>query len=208
MDVTDRVNPAFADDLGGTATLGDVVESTFAFNKAGNFIVHTPGSGATDTLTDMEPFQGMLVNTKTDVSGTDVFKKVSVAGFTATQSVAIRVNVEGVFFRQGEVPPNKELRVGYNLLAPHVLDDTLFERVFRGALIPKELAVSAIAFERSVDATTDGTDIDAEITEVFVSNSIEDIMKAVFSYWTFIVDDVADTRLNELGDPLGPTITP
>ena len=208
QDVTDRVNPAFADQLGGTATLGDVVESTFAFNKAGNFIVHTPGTGATDTLTDLEPFQGMLVNTNTEVSGTDVFKKVTVAGFTAAQSVPIRINIEGVFFRQGEVPPGKELRVGCNLVAPHILDDTLFDRVYRGALIPDELAVSAVGFERRVDATSDGPDIDAEITEEFVSNSLGDFLKAVFSYWTFIVDDVADTRLNELGEPLGPTITP
>ena len=214
QDVTDRVNPDFAALLpGGTATLGDVVESTFAFNKAGNFIVHTPGPGATDTLTDLEPFQGMIINTNTTAASTDIFKKVSVAGFTATQSVPIRINIQGVFFRQvpgqiPEAPPDKELRVGYNLVAPHILIETLFDRVYRGALIPDELAVSAIGFERRVDATSDGSDIDAEITEEFVSNSIGDFLKAVFSYWTFIVDDVADTRLNELGDQKGPTITP
>ena len=62
--------------------MGDVIESTFAFNNAGNFIVHTPGSGATDTLTDLDPFQGMTVKTKetADVSGVDhdVFKEVNV----------------------------------------------------------------------------------------------------------------------------------
>ena len=219
QDVTDRVNPAFATLLGGTATLGDVVESTFAFNKAGNFIVHTPGAGATDTLTEMEAFQGMIINTNETATSTDIFKKVTVAGFTATQSVPIRINIEGVFFRQvpgqiPEAPPDKELRVGYNLVAPHILTETLFDRVYRGALIPDELAVSAVGFERRVDATSDGSDIDAEITEEFVSNSIGDFLKAVFSYWTFIVDDVADTRTNDVCDEQGvcdqkgPTITP
>jgi hypothetical protein len=208
QDVTDRVSTAFATLLGGSATLGDVVESTFAFNKAGDFIVHTPGVGATDTLEEMSAFQGMLMNTNTSTSSTDIFKSVAVEGFTAEQTVPIRINIEGVYFRVGEVPPNKELRVGYNLVAPHILDDTLFSRVFRGALIPDELAVSAVGFERSVDATSDASGITAEITEVFVSNSLEDYLKAVFSYWTFIVDDPSDTRINDLGDPLGPTITP
>ena len=130
QDVTDRVNPDFATSLGGTATLGDVVDITFALNKAGNFIRHVPGPGATDTLTDLEPFQGMIVTTFETVNSEDVFKKVSVAGFTAEQAVPVRVNILGVFFQTGELtPPSKELRVGYNLVAPQILDESLFDEV-------------------------------------------------------------------------------
>jgi hypothetical protein len=204
QDVTARVNPALATALGGTVTLGDVIAVTFAFNDEGNFIVHTPGSGAADTLTDLTPFQGMIVKTRETVTATtteDVFKKVIVSGFTALQAVPIRVNIEGVFFRQGELPPDDVLRVGYNLTAPHVLDDSLFDVVFRGALIPRELAISALAFERRVDASTGASGITADVFEGFVANSIGDLLKPALSYWTFIASDDA---LN----PTTPTITP
>ncbi len=205
QDVTSSVNPVLAAALGGTVTLGDVIESTFAFNNAGNFIVHTPGSGAADTLTDLEPFQGMNVKTLEITSPTStpyaVFHKVDVEGFTAQQAVPIRVNIEGVFFTAGELPPNKVLRVGYNLIAPHILADTLFDTVYRGALIPNQLAVSAITFQRRVDSVIDGSAIQAEILEGFVTNSLGDMLQAQLSYWTFVVQD-------DPTNPTTPTITP
>ena len=202
QDVTSRVSAAFAADQGGTVTLGDVVESIFACSKAGAPLVHPTATGAATVLNNLEPFQGMTVNTRETVGAVDVFEKVNVAGFTALQAVPIRVDIQGVFFVQGELPPDKELRVGYNLVAPHILDDTLFDRVYRGALIPDELAVSALTFERRVDPVT------AEIFEGFVSNSLGDLLKPELSYWTFILDNPSDTRVNSLDDPLGPTITP
>jgi len=210
QDVTAGVSDAFKTYLNTTTvSLGDVVESTFAFNKAGNFVVHTPGP-ASDTLQEMDPFQGMNVNTKetVDSGSVDVFRKVTVSGFSALQSVPIRINIEGVFFRQGELPPDQEMRVGYNLIAPHILSDTLFDTVYRGALVPRELAVSALSFDRRVDASVSGGTISAEIVEGFVTNSIGDSLKPELSYWTFIASDPLDTRVNDLGDPLGPTITP
>jgi hypothetical protein len=196
QDVSTLVNPGYADALGGVVTLGDVVESTFAFNSLGNFIVHTPGDGALDTLTELDPFQGTIVKTMEAVNSVDVFKKVSVSGFTALQSVPIRVNIQGVFFRQGQVPPDYVLRTGYNLVAPHSLTSRTFDNVFRGALIPDELAVSAITFERQVesDLASDAA-ITAEVTEAFVTNSLGDYLNPVFAYWTFIVSGT-------------PTITP
>jgi len=212
QDVSDRVSDAFKTYMStSTISLGDVVESTFAFNRAGNFIVHTPGPAA-DTLTEMSPFQGMNVNTKETVGPTtstvDVFRKVSVSGFSAQQAVPIRINIEGFFFRQGELPPGLEMRVGYNLIAPHILSDTLFDTVYRGALVPRELAVSALSFDRRVYASLTSSGISAEIIEGFVTNSIGDKLKPELSYWTFIASDPLDSRVNDLGDPLGPTITP
>jgi hypothetical protein len=188
QDVSSLVNPSYASALGGSVTLGDVVESTFAFNSLGNFIVHTPGDGALDTLTELDPFQGMIVKTLETVDSVGVFKKVNVTGFTALQSVPIRVNIEGVFFRQGELPPDKVLRTGYNLVAPHSLTDRTFDNVYRGALIPDQLAVSAITFEREVESDlTSEDDIRAEVTEAFVTNALGDYLNPVFAYWTFIV---------------------
>jgi hypothetical protein len=212
QDVTDQVNPAFVTHQAtSTITLGDVVESTFAFNKAGNFIVHTPGLGAADTLTELQPFQGVILRTKEMTVTTpvvDIFNKVDVEGFSAQQAVPIRINIQGVFSPTGaSIPPNKELRVGFNLVAPHILGDTDFATVFRGALIPRELAISALTFERRVDAVA-SNGINVEIFEGFVSNSLGDELKPTLSYWTFIVDDPQNDLVNDLGDQLGPTITP
>ena len=130
----------------------------------------------------------MIVKTLETVDSVGVFKKVNVTGFTALQSVPIRVNIEGVFFRQGELPPDKVLRTGYNLVAPHSLTDRTFDNVYRGALIPDQLAVSAITFEREVESDlTSEDDIRAEVTEAFVTNALGDYLNPVFAYWTFIV---------------------
>ena len=106
-----------------------------------------------------------------------------------------------MFFRPGELPPDKTMRVGYNLIAPHILEDTLFDTVYRGALIPQQLAVSAITFERRVDAGNDALTIEAEIFEGFVTNSLGNLLKPVISYWTFVVQDSPT-------NPSTPTITP
>ena len=74
-------------------------------------------------------------------------------------------------------------------------------------MIPYELAVSALTFERRVDATV-ATDIQAAIYETFESKSLGGILSPVRSYWTFIVDDPQNVLVNSLGDQLGPTITP
>ena len=130
-----------------------------------------------------------------------MFDKVNVEGFTAQQAVPIRVNIEGVFFTPGELPPDKVLRVGYNLIAPHILADSLFDTVFRGALIPRQLAVSAISFQRRVDVVLEGSAIQAEILEGFVTNSLGNFLRPELSYWTFVVQD-------DPTNPTTPTITP
>ena len=213
QDVTNSVSQAFVTELGGSVTLGDVVEQVNSYietSNGGAFVGYTPGDGGADTLTDLKAFQGMTIKTRAEsATGTAVFKQAAVEGFSATQSVPVKYNIEGVFFKQGQLPPDKEMRVGYNLVSPHILRDTAFTTVYRGALIPKELAVSALTFEREVTASagSDGT-ISATITESFSANSASDLLKPTFSYWTYIVDDPDDTRINTLGTQKGPTITP
>ena len=213
QDITDKVN--LATHLGRAVTLGDVVESIMAFNYEGNFIVYAPGDGAADTLTELEPFQGMLVKLSETyaTSSIEVFKKVSVAGYTSQQTVPISLNIQGVFFNAGELPPDKTLRVGYNLVAPHTLSKTPFNTVFRGALIPNELAVSAITFKRTVAATAGTASISASVFEGFETLSGTSNLEPQQAYWTFIVNDPANKQVVLLSDgvtfaPKGPTITP
>jgi len=216
QDVTNRVSDEYKTLLGGAVTLGDVVEQVNSYietTSGGAFVVYSPGEGASDTLTDLKAFQGLTIKTRTatttGATTTSVFKQAAVEGFSATQSVPIKYNIEGVFFKQGALPPDKELRVGYNLVAPHIMSNTAFTTVYRGALIPKELAVSALTFERDVLASVDTTGvISATVTEAFSANSGPDLLKPSFSYWTYIVDDPDDTRVNTLGTQKGPTITP
>ena len=200
QDISSRVNSVFASghthvghSASGLVTLGDVVASTFAFSggSSGTFLVHTPGPAA-DTLLVLEPLQGMIMKTNANPvinsATVDIFKLLSVTGFTAQQSVPIRFNIKGLFFKTGAVtPPQKTLAAGYNLVAPHILADTTFDLVYRGALVPNQLAVSAITFERRVDATQGSAKVDAEIFEGFTVDSLGDLLKPTLSYWTFIV---------------------
>ena len=198
QDVTSSVNPAF---LNSTSTLGQVVKQIFGFSviTAGGFDVYVPG-GPKDFST-LAPFQGLIFQTHTtSTKGTftvDVFKKVEVTGFAdVKQAVPIPVVINGTFVTLGSaLPPSKVLRTGYNLIAPHILDDATFDVVYRGALIPTQTAVSAISFERRVDALAGTSSINAEIFEGFVVRSLGQLVKPVLSYFTFIVEGT-------------PTITP
>jgi hypothetical protein len=198
-----QADPAFS----GGVTLADIITSVSAFSDEGNFVSYTPDASA-DTLTTMSPFQGMIFKVKETLAHSvatttsyDVFTKVAVTGFTATQAVPIKMNVQGVFFDPDSTPPSKTLRVGYNLVAPHVLSATKFDVVYRGALIPKELATSAIAFDRRVTPLTTTSGIGVEIFEGFTTQSIGDTLKPELAYWTFVVQDAAV-------NPTTPTITP
>jgi hypothetical protein len=198
-----QADPAFS----GGVTLADIITSVSAFSDDGNFVSYTPDASA-DTLTSLSPFQGMIFKVKETLAHSvattttyDVFNKVTVAGFTATQAVPIKFNVQGVFFDPDSTPPSKTLRVGYNLVAPHILSDTKFDIVYRGALIPNELATSAIAFDRRITPLSSATGIGVEIFEGFTTQSIGDTLKPELAYWTFVVQDAAV-------NPTTPTITP
>jgi len=198
-----QADPAFS----GGVTLADIITSVSAFSDEGNVVSYTPDA-STDTLDNLEPFQGMIFKVKETLAHSvattttyDVFNKVAVTGFTATQAVPIKFNVQGVFFDPDATPPSKTLRVGYNLVAPHILSDTKFDIVYRGALIPNELATSAIAFDRRITPLSSSTGIGVEIFEGFTTQSIGDTLKPELAYWTFVVQDAAV-------NPTTPTITP
>lgn len=187
QDVTDLVSDEL-EATSTTVTLADIIETTFAFDGAADvFLAHTPGASA-DDLTELEPFQGMIITTRTTASSVDVFEEVSVSGFSAAIAVPIKMNIEGEFAETGEsLPPSDVLSPGYNLVAPHILEDETFDLVYRGALIPDELAVSAITFAREVIASAGDDTIDAEIFEGFSVASLGDFLSPVQSVWTFIV---------------------
>jgi len=196
-------DPAFSSGV----ELSDIITTVSSYSAAGNFVRYTPDASA-DTLTELAPFQGMIFKVKETLAHSvatttsyDVFNKVSVTGFTATQAVPVKMNIEGVFFDPELPPPSKTLRVGYNLVAPHILSSTTFDRVFRGALIPNELLTSAISFERRITPKASTSGIGVEIFEGFTANSLGDTLDPALAYWSFVVQDAAV-------NPTTPTITP
>ena len=150
-------------------TLADVVQTVSAFDGTWNsYNTANPISGAdpADTLTDLAPFQGMLIRTRetVDVSSpgdTNVFAMADAPGFLSMQPVPVKMTIGGPFIEidpsDPVEPPVTTLRVGFNLLALHVSDATPFDTVFGGSGSDlRALYSSAISFERSVIATSDG----------------------------------------------------
>ena len=186
-----NANPAFETLLGGSVDLEDVIQTIFAFQftTSGGFISFTtpdPVSGvapASGGLTNLDPFQGMLIKTRETVApaspGVNVFEQVTVAG--VTRSVPIKMTINGPFLdvttSNPLQPVTKTLRVGFNLVAPHVSDDTAFDTAFGGSgSIPlDQLYSSAISFERdviaSVNTSTTPPTFEAEVVEGFVTES-------------------------------------
>jgi len=212
QNVNSSVSTTMQSDFNSGATLGDIVTSVNAYGLIGSattnaFMTYAPGAPS-NSLENLAPFQGMIFKIKEQITSAtssatyDVFNKVSVSGFTAKQAVPVKMNIEGVFFDPDSTPPMKQLEIGYNLVAPHILTPTTFDTVYRGALIPLQLAASAIGFERRVDpdGSTSGS-IGVEIFEGFVVESLGGTMKPNLAYWTFIVRD-------DNTNPTRPVITP
>ena len=211
-----NVNPAFQDMLGGPlfpADLADVVDTVFAFgfnntfteddfppgplpvsNPGGWLYYGTPdplagGSAIDGGLTVMEPYQGMIFKTREKVTSVDVFEMVDVAGFVDKKPVPIKMTVSGPFLDTGDnpqLPPTKQLRVGWNLVAPHIEEDVSFELVYQDAVVPIHIATRALSFIRQVDAVESGPDVVAEIVSEFALATFNALIRPQFSYWTRI----------------------
>ncbi len=217
-DVTDSVADAFKNHVlasgQSTVKLSDIVESTWAYSVGGAFLLHSPNGSSKDTLENLQPHQGMIMVVKSSFqNGTEdgaVFRTGIYPGSSTAIEVPIVFNIKGVFVQAGEIPPGRTMRVGYNLLAPHALGDTLFDTVLRGALIPTPLVTHASTISNDLHFL--GTENKTVTTTVRrnESNSIFNggTLKLVESYWVYIHDDPNNNAENAFGDQLGPTITP
>ena len=163
------------------ATLGDVVETVFAFefDSDGGFISYSspdpfaslaPANGG---LTDLDPIQGMLVKTRETVADNGdtiaVFDTAWQPGY-GDADVPVKMTIWGPFVDTEVASPSKTLRVGFNLVAPHVSADTPFDTAFGGSGLPVGVLYgSAITRWRDV-AAWDGS-ITAEIIDTWVAES-------------------------------------
>ena len=210
--------PGFEDaieDANGTVNLGHFVETMFAhrFTAGGGFTSYsTPdpitGDGPVGgDLTDLAPFQGTLIRTRTMSQGVQLFDMVDVDGFDEMQRVPVRMNVEGDFSPvTASAPPRQSLRNGFNLLAMHVSGDTPFDTAFGGTGLQFGSDIgSAVSRKREVVANYSGGLIWADIVDGFVteSSSVGDIapgvIEAEIAYWVHIVGADPQTFVSATG---------
>ena len=107
--------------------------------------------------------------------------------------VPVKVNINGPFLDVDTISPvMEELRVGWNLVAPHTEDPARFQIVFRDALIPIQLASRALTLMQEVVAVGPSpTPILAEITRQFSIASFNALIDPRNSYWTNLVGGTA-----------------
>ena len=164
----------------------------------------------TGTLTELRPWQGMLIKMRETATSTtftdDVFETVSVPGY-GTTSVPIKMTVYGPF-RDPLRPVTHALRVGFNLVAPHIEAEAPFDAVFGSAASAPlgQQFSSAISFERRVIASREGSVIYAEVVQRWLTESASipgwggpGVLKPDLSYWI---------QVAETGDGLERLLTP
>jgi uncharacterized repeat protein (TIGR01451 family) len=199
---TTNASPDFVEALGRGATLRDVIATVFVYSDTGEFLAfNTPDPLASNPPLfsddiELKPFQGMLIMTREAAFDTDDGQ---------IPPVPIRMNIRGPFLRNDPTAPiTKELRFGFNLIAPHARNDSPFEEVFRGALVPRELVLNAIAFKREVAASSvEGGGIVAEVVEKWVLPSpLSGVMvEPELAYWAFVARP-------EAREDIKPVLTP
>ena len=225
--VASDVYPAFAeavavannDNFTRGVWLQDVIETIFVFkfDAAGgwnSFHTADPLSGvsgtdpATGLMTNIKPFQGMIIKTrqKAGDKGQTVFAMVS-HGNLGTVGVPIKMNVVGPFIdvttNAPLAPPEQQLRFGWNLVAPHTQEAAPFNVVFNDVLVPERLASRAISFIREVQAGDFGSSIVGAVVEEFAIATWNEIIRPEFAYWVRINQPSAGTAT-----PITPTIGP
>ena len=163
-----------------------------------------------DTPTELRPWQGMLIKTRQTATSTnftdDVFETVTVPGY-GTTSVPIKMTAYGPFLDPCR-PVTHALRVGFNLVAPHIEAEAPFNAVFGSAASAPfgQQFSSAISFERRVIATREGSVIYAEVVQRWLTESASipgwggpGVLKPDLSYWIWVA---------ETGDGLERLLTP
>ena len=189
--------------------LQDVVETVYAFkfDTAGGFLSYSspnPLDGLTagpGGLTDLAPFQGMLVTTRKTA-----FDRVNVAGFTGMKPVPIKMTIKGPFLRIVKSTPepiSKQMRVGWNLVAPHTLRPASHESVFGG---DRGLVARALSFEKRVMAMPQiMAQLETMFNVTFPTPGLRmKLLDPAFSYWAFVVL-AKEESVNEI---IRPIMTP
>ena len=207
--------------------LKDVVETIYAFkfDTNGGWITYSTkgpitGSGpANGGLTDLKPFQGMLIKARTmALSSATGGETMPVFDWVwtpehGTTTVPVKINVEGQFQNRtsNATPLIQALRVGFNLLAPHASAPTPFDTVFGGqGNVPLgQIYSSASSFQRKVVARPWSSMIVADIVEgdVFASAAIPfvppGVIRPELAYWIRVAE-TTPTQVIPVLTPTGP----
>ena len=182
-------------------TLADVVQTIYTYQSGVWRMYNTAdpitGTAAGGTVTNVEPFQGMIIKTRdvvVDSEGEDinVFDQAQVRGFT--YDAPVRMNIRGGFLSASNSPlspPSKVLSFGFNLLAPHISGDTPFDTVFRGSGGDfRAIFGGAISVQRQATPIEgEGIDVKFEIGPITKSQSSDTgefsagVLRPELAYW-------------------------
>ena len=168
--------------------LGDVVQAAYAFPrtltsqtfKCTDTLDPILGAslspdicGALTALTDVDPFQGMLIVTRESAAGDTVAVFDEATASIEMHAVPVRLNIVGPFLPEGAVSPaSTNLVVGFHLLAPHIWAETPYDTVFAGSGEDiREAFSTAISRWQAVQPWSDPSAIYAEIVDIIVTES-------------------------------------
>ena len=183
--------------------LSDIVETIQTWSGgpssgtgAGVFQIYNP-LGTSD-LTAIAPFLGMIVKVKStvDIDGAGALGSVNVfdtapdpSGASSDVKVPVAWNTTGVVLNPGSTPPTKDLVTGFNLWTLHAEQSLSFDFALRGALIPTQLAVSAITQTNLINAVADTSVLGGfgvDISQGFQSNFPGSTLEPTRAYWTLM----------------------
>ena len=153
--------------------------------------------GALPGLTDVKPFQGMLIVTREAAGGDTVAVFDEATASVELHPVPVRLNIVGPFLPAGDVSPESvNLAVGFHLIAPHIWAQTPYDTVFAGSGGDISQTFSgAISRWQAVEPWSDASAIYAEIVDVIVTESASippfvgpGVLSPELAYWIRVAE--------------------
>ena len=153
--------------------------------------------GALPGLTDVKPFQGMLIVTREAAGGDTVAVFDEATASVELHPVPVRLNIVGPFLPAGNVSPESvNLAVGFHLIAPHIWAQTPYDTVFAGSGGDiSQTFSSAISRWQAVEPWSDASAIYAEIVDVIVTESASippfvgpGVLSPELAYWIRVAE--------------------
>ena len=166
-----------------------IVDTSDPLAAAGTAV--NPGSMAT-----LEPLRGMFFKTRitsTPSQGSllPVFETV-IHGGLGEVHVPVKMNVVGRFLDSAQdgttAPLERNLKFGWNLIAPHTREAAAFREAFGDLVAPKVLASRAISFVREVSVGFGGSVV-ADVVQQFAIASWNGTVRPDHAYWVRVNPD-------------------
>ena len=189
FDCPDEDKPSCVDAAGQSTAAWSSYHTADPLAASGTAV--NPGS-----MTSLRPLQGMFFKTRTTSTPSQggplpVFETVAHGGLGVV-NVPVKMNVVGQFLDSAQngttAPPERDLKFGWNLIAPHTREAAPFREAFGDLVAPKVLASRAISFIREVSVGFGGS-IVADVVQQFAVASWNGTVRPDHAYWVRVNPD-------------------